>query len=96
MADIEALRKGDAKLEAEEITLLAARNKLKDKENTALTELREAAKKYRAVRTARAEIQRQIREQEDPRPPVTPEVETIIQSVVSTAQSANSPPAKEA
>lgn len=96
MADIEALRAGDTALEAEEITLLAARDKLKETENKALTALRDAAAKYRGVRQARAEIQRRIREEEDPRPVVTPEVETIIQSVVATAQSANSPPETEA
>lgn len=95
MSDIEQLRAGDTVLEAQEITLRDKRDKLLEDEAKATTTLRAAALELRKVRQARAEIQRRIREEEDPRPEVSPEVETIIHAVTATAQSANGPPETE-
>lgn len=93
MDDIDNLKKGDAVLEAQEITLREQRNQLRDAEVEALTQARAAAKQLREVRSARAEIQRRIRELENPAPEVSPEVETLIQSVTATANTAaNAPP----
>lgn len=92
MSDIEALKAGVAKLEAEEKTLDEQRLSLKTAENAAMSKLREVARELRQKRTARFEIERRIRAEENPLPPLTPEVETIIQTVTATAQAANAPP----
>jgi chromosome segregation ATPase len=96
MSELEALQAGDAKLETQEQTLSAELSAIKGNENALMAQMRVIGKKLRQVRSARAELQRRIKAEENPLPPITPEVETIIQSVTATAQAATGPPKTEA
>jgi chromosome segregation ATPase len=95
MSEIDQMKAGVATLEAEEKVLDVQRRQLRDEENDAKTRLRKVAQELRRVRQARLEIERRIREAENPSPTVTPEVETIIQSVTATVQASTGPPSKE-
>lgn len=68
------------------------RIKARAAENEAMTVLRDISAKLRVLRQARVEIERRRRLAENPVPPVSPEVETIIQSVTATVQMAAAPP----
>jgi chromosome segregation ATPase len=96
MSELDQLRAGDEKLEAQETSLNEKLLALKKEENAAMTKMRELGQQLRKTRAARAEIGRMIKEEENPTPPVTPEVRTIIESVTATAQAATGPPRKKA
>jgi hypothetical protein len=96
MSEVDALKAGEEKLNAQEATLSEKLLTLKAKENEAMTAMREIGQQLRKVRAARVEVARMIRDAENPSPPVSPEVQTIIQSVVATAQATTGPPSSEA
>lgn len=93
MSDIDTLRAAVEQLKDDTQTLQEQRDELRAAENDAMAQARIIGRELRLKRAARVEIERRIREAENPTPPVRPEVETIIQSVTASAvNAAHAPP----
>lgn len=93
MSEVDVLREAAVSLDGDVKSLQEQRNELRAAENESMAKAREIGRQLRLKRAARVEIDRRIREAENPTPGVSPEVETIIQSVTATAaNAAHAPP----
>ena len=85
MAEIEQLRRARDLLIARRDEIEPQRREAQERERAALEESRAIGREYKDTVSAIAELERQIRDAENPTPEVRPGVDAIIQAVVAAA-----------
>lgn len=94
MATIEQMEAALETLRAEEQALLPERDQLRRQRRAVSDALAEHSARYKVVRDARAELERQVEEARNPRP-VSGAVNVVIQSAVAEAAAGAHAPGME-